>query len=95
MFVSFPFSVCFGKQGILPFYGSGHSSFAWMIRSHPNVKAIFESIYGTSDLISSLDGIALWTPQVCFLSNCFSTVTFHNPFLSNRALLLLELGIIL
>jgi hypothetical protein len=44
----------------MPFYGSGHSSFAWMIRSNPKLKKIFETLFGTSDLISSLDGVALW-----------------------------------
>jgi len=53
----FPRSV---EGGMMPFYGSGHSAFAWKIRSHPNVRLVFESLYGTSDLISSLDGIVLW-----------------------------------
>jgi Phytanoyl-CoA dioxygenase (PhyH) len=48
------------EGGMMPFYGSGHSSFAWKIRSHPNVKQVFASLYGTSDLISSLDCIVLW-----------------------------------
>jgi len=53
----FPQSV---EGGIMPFYASGHSSFAWMLRSHPNVKAIFAALYRTDDLITSLDGIILW-----------------------------------
>ena len=53
----FPRSV---EGGMLPFYGSGHSQFAWTIRSHTNVKRVFEVIHGTSNLISSLDGIVLW-----------------------------------
>lgn len=48
------------EGGFLPFYGSGHSTFAWSIRSHPNVRKVFERIHNTSDLISSLDGIVLW-----------------------------------
>jgi hypothetical protein len=40
-------------------YGSGHSSFAWKIRSY-NVKTVFSSLHETSDLISSLDGIVMW-----------------------------------
>eukprot|EP00980_Cylindrotheca_fusiformis_P008298 scaffold1736_cov127-Cylindrotheca_fusiformis.AAC.112 len=48
------------EGGFLPFYGSGHTTFAWSIRSHPNVRAVFEAIYKTSDLISSLDGVVLW-----------------------------------
>jgi hypothetical protein len=53
----FPHSL---EGGFLPFYGSGHSTFAWSIRSHPNVRRVFECIHNTSDLISSLDGIVLW-----------------------------------
>lgn len=53
----FPRSV---EGGMLPFYGSGHSQFAWTIRSHTNVRRVFEAIHGTSNLISSLDGIVLW-----------------------------------
>merc|ERR1712176_253417 len=55
----FPRSV---EGGMMPFYGSGHSTFAWSIRSHPHVKHVFEHLYQrqTTDFISSLDGIALW-----------------------------------
>lgn len=48
------------EGGFLPFYGSGHSSFAWSIREHHNVRLVFECLHGTSNLISSLDGIVLW-----------------------------------
>jgi hypothetical protein len=64
--IYFPRSV---EGGVLPFYGSGHSSFAWTIRSHPRVKRVFEAVHGgKSDLISSLDGIILWRSgsEVCF-----------------------------
>ncbi len=61
---------------IFPYYGSGHSSFMWYIRSHQNVKTIFGAIHDaendftsartiptdhTSSLVSSLDGFMLWT----------------------------------
>ena len=48
------------EGGILPFYGSGHSSCAWMVRSHPNVKQVFAALYDTNKLISSLDGLVFW-----------------------------------
>jgi hypothetical protein len=56
--VYFPRAV---EGGMMPFYGSGHSSFAWKIRSHANVKTVFSSLHETTDdLISSLDGIVVW-----------------------------------
>ena len=47
---------------IFPFYGSGHSSFMWYLRSRPLVQEIFAKIHGvTKDkLITSLDGFILW-----------------------------------
>ena len=50
------------EGGILPFYGSGHSSFAWYLRSNPAVQSVFASLYNTTPdkLITSLDGLVLW-----------------------------------
>ncbi|GFH45757.1 hypothetical protein CTEN210_02231 [Chaetoceros tenuissimus] len=47
---------------IFPFYGSGHSSFMWYIRSNENVKKVFASIYNvpSSQLYTSLDGLLFW-----------------------------------
>ncbi|CAB9513650.1 Phytanoyl-CoA dioxygenase (PhyH) [Seminavis robusta] len=54
----FPRSV---EGGMMPFYGSGHSSFAWTVRSHKNVRRVFEVLHdGEKDLLASLDGIVLW-----------------------------------
>jgi hypothetical protein len=52
--------------GIIPFYGSGHSSFAWFVRSQIQVAQTFSALhYGDLDLInkliSSLDGVVLWS----------------------------------
>lgn len=62
------------EGNIFPYYGSGHSSFMWYIRSHPNIKHIFASLYDDSisdvscnslknrdSMVSSLDGFILWT----------------------------------
>jgi Phytanoyl-CoA dioxygenase (PhyH) len=52
------------EGSIMPFYGAGHSAFAWRIRSHPNVKQIFAQLYNINNpdlLLSSLDGVILWT----------------------------------
>ena len=60
----FPHTV---EGGIMPYYGAGHSSFAWHIRSHPNVQQVFASLYNMTsnmrghDLLTSLDGVVLWT----------------------------------
>ena len=56
----FPRSV---EGGILPYYGSGHSSFSWYVRSRPSVMSVFAALHGAEDpgdLISSLDGMILW-----------------------------------
>jgi len=55
--VYFPRAV---EGGMMPFYGSGHSTLAWTVRSNPKIKQVFAALHGTTDLISSLDGIVLW-----------------------------------
>lgn len=52
------------EGGILPYYGSGHSTLAWFVRSHPRVFDIFRSLHGTDNLIASLDGLVLWSNTV-------------------------------
>jgi hypothetical protein len=56
------------EGGLMPYYGSGHSSLAWKIRSHPSVRTVFASLYPYTlkeskalPLLSSLDGFVLWT----------------------------------
>ena len=51
------------EGGILPFYGSGHTSFMWYLRSLPSIQNIFASIYNTTKeegLATSLDGMIAW-----------------------------------
>lgn len=50
------------EGGILPFYGSGHSSFAWYIRYNPAVQSVFASLFNITpeELITSLDGLVVW-----------------------------------
>jgi hypothetical protein len=50
------------EGGILPFYGSGHTSFMWYLRSHPSIQEVFATIHNTTreELVSSLDGIIAW-----------------------------------
>lgn len=52
------------EGGMLPYYGSGHSTLAWFVRSHPRVCQVFRSLFGTDDLVSSLDGLVLWLSGV-------------------------------
>mmetsp|Transcript_24957 Transcript_24957/g.68802 ORF Transcript_24957/g.68802 Transcript_24957/m.68802 type:complete len:509 (-) Transcript_24957:783-2309(-) len=64
----------FVEGRIFPFYGSGHSSFLWYLRSHPGVQRVFAAIHDLpcsfstetlarkqTDLVTSLDGMILWT----------------------------------
>ena len=50
------------EGGILPFYGSGHSTLAWYLRNNPAVQSVFATLYNTSPdkLITSLDGLVVW-----------------------------------
>jgi hypothetical protein len=50
------------EGGILPYFGAGHSQCSWFVRTVPRVRAIFEALWGTPDLISSFDGLLLWRP---------------------------------
>lgn len=55
---TFPVALASLEGGILPFYGAGHSTCAWMARSL--VRPVFEALYETENLISSLDGLVFW-----------------------------------
>lgn len=55
--VYFPRSV---EGGMMPFYGAGHSKFAWLVRSNPKVKRVFEAFHEEDNLLASLDGVVLW-----------------------------------
>mmetsp|Transcript_42573 Transcript_42573/g.47591 ORF Transcript_42573/g.47591 Transcript_42573/m.47591 type:complete len:498 (+) Transcript_42573:348-1841(+) len=48
---------------IFPFYGAGHSSFQWYLRSQYYVQDVFALIHSVdrNELITSLDGMILWT----------------------------------
>ena len=50
------------KFGFLMSRGGGHSRAAWFVRSHPRVVAAFEAIWGTSELLASLDTPIVWRP---------------------------------
>lgn len=48
---------------IFPFYGAGHSTFQWYLRSRYSVQDVFATIHnvGRDELITSFDGMILWT----------------------------------
>ena len=52
----------FLEGGVLPFYGSGHSTLAWYLRDRPSVQEAFAAAYEVDrrDLITSLDGMVAW-----------------------------------
>ena len=51
------------EGGILPFYGSGHSTFMWYLRTHDNIKKVFSTLHNVSpeELLTSLDGMIVWS----------------------------------
>ena len=53
------------EGNIFPFYGSGHSSFMWYLRSQSMVQEVFAVIHNVKrdELITSLDGFVLWTNE--------------------------------
>jgi hypothetical protein len=69
------------EGGILPYYGSGHSTLAWFVRSHPRIRTIFQAIYGTNHVLSSLDGIVLWLQGVRSESDCAVACFRYHCFL--------------
>lgn len=48
--------------GISTGYSSGQADFNWYIRTRPKVRAAYEKIWKTEDLIVSFDGFNLFRP---------------------------------
>ena len=48
------------EGGMIPFYGAGHSSFSWFVRSRRKVRLAFEALHKTTALAASFDGVVLW-----------------------------------
>ena len=46
-----------GFRGIVTSYGLPHADFAWMVRAHPRMRQAFAHIFGTEDLVVSLDAV--------------------------------------
>lgn len=48
------------KKGLVQHpYWVGHAQFAWDVRQNPKVVKVFETIWGTNDLVTSFDGWVL------------------------------------
>jgi len=50
------------SSGIIASYGAGQSEAAWFVRGGERVKTAFAEIWGTHDLITSMDCPILWRP---------------------------------
>jgi len=50
------------NNGIINGFGFGQSAFMWNLRQMPSVRAAFECVWGTSDLLVSFDGGNVFRP---------------------------------
>eukprot|EP00929_Paragymnodinium_shiwhaense_P057476 TRINITY_DN28775_c0_g1_i1.p1 TRINITY_DN28775_c0_g1~~TRINITY_DN28775_c0_g1_i1.p1 ORF type:complete len:340 (+),score=18.35 TRINITY_DN28775_c0_g1_i1:63-1022(+) len=50
------------SKGLFNSRGAGQSDFLWYIRTHPKVRATFESVWDTTELLSSFDGFNVFRP---------------------------------
>ena len=48
---------------IFKYHQVGHQRFAWYIRTHPNVRKVFERIWNTTELVVSYDGACYMNPK--------------------------------
>mmetsp|Transcript_12157 Transcript_12157/g.28334 ORF Transcript_12157/g.28334 Transcript_12157/m.28334 type:complete len:431 (+) Transcript_12157:111-1403(+) len=49
-------------KGILYKRGIGQSDFQWFVRTLPGVRAVFEEVWGTDELLTSFDGCNVFRP---------------------------------
>merc|ERR1712232_1000389 len=49
-------------NGLINKRGAHHSELSWYVRTLPGVRRVFESVWGTSDLITSFDCFGLFRP---------------------------------
>lgn len=75
------------SAGIMGEYGAGHTEAAWRVRLHANVRALFAAIWGTSELVTSVDGINAERPHGGHLSDGEALLLHSdsNPFKGERA----------
>lgn len=53
---------CSNKGGLYSSYGSGHEQYAWDIRQEPLIIDAFAKIWGTTELLCSMDAVNLSIP---------------------------------
>lgn len=59
----------FAKHGgLIQHFHAGQSALAWYVRTIPSVRAIFEQLWGTSNLFCSFDGVNITPPPEA--TNC-------------------------
>jgi len=51
------------STGIVSMYGAGQSKFMWTGRALPGIRTVFETVYKTSKLATSLDGFRVFRPE--------------------------------
>lgn len=49
-------------NGIVNKCGAGQSDLSWLVRTNANVRRVFESVWKTSELLTSYDGFGLFRP---------------------------------
>jgi len=49
-------SLGYPKTGVVAKHSIGQSDFMWGVRKHPNVRKVFETLWGSTDLVTSFDG---------------------------------------
>ena len=50
------------KYGSMKSEGAAHQPAAWYLRGLPRLKSVFSQLWGTEDLLVSMDGIIVWRP---------------------------------
>lgn len=51
-----------GSVGFFVSYGGCHTKASWFLRTRPNVKETFKTIWNTPELITSFDTFICWRP---------------------------------
>jgi len=51
------------QKGLIQAYGAPHENFTWSIRGDENVIKVFETLYGTEDLLTSFDAVNVSLPN--------------------------------
>ncbi|GAA6038561.1 hypothetical protein JCM8097_004631 [Rhodosporidiobolus ruineniae] len=57
-----PYLPAFARGGMYSSFGVHQEQWVWDIRTEPGVKAAFETLWGTKELVSSMDGATIMLP---------------------------------